>query len=173
MEEQTFRGILIRFFYSFLWCFALGVVLGMLYHLPYENLRKAVMRIVIENSAPESFHLILVFSVTSLGLFVLIRGRTSNEVSTIRNIIGYRAAEIALALAAVFYGLLFGFSIMIWELPLLALGIWAFGVTVILLLALLWFSFQGNGPRNERLARLYSAILVIISFVVVWYVYFR
>ncbi len=173
MEERTFNGILIRFTYAFLWCLALGIVLGLLYHLPYQDLQETVKSIVTENSAPRSFHLISVFSVISIGLLISISGRTPSRVSTFRNIIGYKAAEVALALAAVFYGLLFGFSLAIFEWPLLAIGFWAFTVTAVFLLVLLWLSFEGNGPESEIAARIYSAILVLISVGVAWYVYFR
>ncbi|NOX26885.1 MAG: hypothetical protein GXP21_01585 [Gammaproteobacteria bacterium] len=173
MEERTFRGILIRFSYAILWCFALGVVLGLLYKLPYHNLQETVKSIVTENSAPKSFHLISVFSIISIGLLIVIAGRTSSQISTFRNIIGYKAAEVALVLAAVFYGLLFGFSCAIFEWPLLAIGFYAFLVTAGILLVLLWLSFEGNGVDSETLARIYSAILILIAIGVTWYVYFR
>ena len=173
MEERTFNGILLRFGAAILWCFVLGVVLGLLYKSPFTNLQQVVKTIILENSAPKSFNVISVFSIISLGLLITISGRSSGIISTFRYTVGYKPAELALTLAAVFYGLLFGFSLASLEWPLLAIGFYAFLVTVGIMILLLWLSFEGNGVRSENAARFYSAILVLISIGVVWYAYFR
>lgn len=173
MEEQSFKGITVRFGYALTWCFGLGIVTGLLYRLPYAVLQGTLEVIVIENSAPKSFHLIAVASVICLGVLIALFGRTEGEISRFRYIIGYKAAEVALALAAVFYGLLFGFSLAVWQWPLFAAGFYAFLITAGLLILLLWLSFARNGTRNEIKARLYSTVLVVISIGGVWFEYFR
>ena len=173
MEEKSFKGICYRFLYSLAWCFTLGVLLGLLHHLGYPLLQDKIEKIIIENSAFESFHLISMFSTLSLGLIVTFVGRTQGEISTLRNIFGYKASEVALALGAVFYGLLFGFSIAVFEWPLVALASYAFFVTVGIVSCLLWLSFFGNGIKSEMEARIFSALLVLVSVGVAWYEYFR
>ena len=151
----------------------LGLILGLVYHLPYPMIKETVETIIKENSAPKSFNIISVFSIVSLGSFIVFAGRTSGQISAIRNIFGYKPIEIALALAAVFFGLLFGFSIAVFELPLLAGGLFAFVLTIGVIFVLLWLSFRSNGPFNELYARIGSGILVLISFGVIWFEYFR
>ena len=161
MEERTFKGILIRFGYVILWCFVLGIVLGLLYKLPYNDLQETVKVIVTENSSPKSFHLLSVFSVISLGLLNVFAGRTSGQITTVRNIMGYIAAEVALTLAAVYYGLLFGFSLAIFEWPLLERGFYAFFGTAGIFIVLLWLSFKGNGTSDENVARFYRVYAIL------------
>ncbi|MDR9497770.1 MAG: hypothetical protein RI556_01235 [Hydrogenovibrio sp.] len=173
MQENTFKGILIRFGYSIAWCFVLGILLGLTYNFSNAVIQAEIKDILSENSAPKSFNLISVLSVFSLGFIVTIFGRTKNEISTIRNFVGYKPAEVALALAAVFYGLIVGFSLAVWELPLVAVGFYAFCVTAGILLVLLWLSFQGNGIKSELKVRGFSAVLVLSSLAVTWYEYFR
>ena len=158
MEERSFKGVTARFGCALAWCFGLGIITGLLYKLPYPDLQNTVKVIVTENSAPKSFHLIAVASVICLGVLIALFGRTEGEISRIRYIIGYKAAEIALTLAAVFYGLLFGFSLAVWQWPLFAAGFYGFLITVGLLLLLLWLSFALNGIRNEIETRLYRAL---------------
>ncbi len=173
MEERSFKGIAARFGCALVWCFGLGVITGLLYRLPYPDLQNTVKVIVTENSAPKSFHLIAVASVICLGVLIALFGRTEGEISSFRYIIGYKGAEVALALGAVFYGLLFGFSLAVWQWPLFAAGFCAFLITAGLLMLLLWLSFARNGTQNEIEARLYSTALVAISIGVVWFEYFR
>ncbi|MGS0942867.1 hypothetical protein ACVA51_20325 [Pseudomonas luteola] len=173
MEERSFKGITARFGYALAWCFGLGIITGLLYRLPYADLQNTVKVMVTENSSPKSFHLIAVASVICLGVLITLFGRTKSEISPFRYIIGYKPAEVALALAAVFYGLLFGSSLVVWQWPLFAAGFYAFLITVGLLILLLWLSFARNGTRNEIRARLCSTVLVAISIGVVWFEYFR
>ncbi|MDD2838424.1 MAG: hypothetical protein PHX59_05660 [Sulfuricurvum sp.] len=173
MEERSFKGITARFGYSLAWCFGLGIITGLLYKLPYPDLQNTMKVIVTENSAPKSFHLIAVASVICLGVLIALFGRTEGEISRFKYLIGYKAAEVALALAAVFYGLLFGFSLAVWQWPLFAAGFYAFLITAGLLILLLWLSFARNGIRSEIKARLYSMVLVAVSIGVVWFEYFR
>ena len=173
MEERTFKGILLRFGAAILWCFVLGVVLGILYKLPFNNLQQLIKVIILENSATKSFNIVSVFSIISLGSIIAISGRSSGMISTFRYTFGYKPVELSLTLAAVFYGLLFGFSLATLEWPLLAIGFYAFLFTVGVVLLLLWLSFKGNGVRSENSARFHSSILVLIAIGVVWYAYLR
>lgn len=173
MKERSFNGILLRFGANILWCFVVGLVLGILYELPFNGLKREIMKIITENSSPESFNLISVFSIVGLGVLVTITGRSPDIIPPFRYIVAYKPAELALTLAAVFYGLLFGFSLISLKWPLLAIGFYAFLVTVGIMILLLWLSFEGNGVKSENTARLCSAILVLISIGVVWYAYFR
>lgn len=173
MEERSLKGIIDRFGCALAWCFGLGIITGLLYKLPYPYLQNTVKAIVTENSAPKSFHLIAVASVICLGVLIALFGRTESQISRFRYIIGYKAAEIALALAAVFYGLLFGFSLAVWQWPLFAAGFYGFLITAGLLILLLWLSFARNAIRNEIVARLCSTVVVTITIGVVWLEHFR
>lgn len=172
MEERSFEGIIARFRGSLVWCFGLGVILGLLYRLPYPELQTTVKVIITENSAPKSFHLIAVASVICLGVLIMLFGRTGNEISYFRYIIGYKGADIALALASVFYGILFGFSLVVWQWALITAGFYAFIITVGFLIFLLWLSFARNGTQSETRARLSSSAIVVICIGLVWVEYF-
>ncbi|MBA6354224.1 hypothetical protein [Colwellia sp. BRX9-1] len=171
MEERTFKGIILRFLSSLGWCLILGAVLGLLYRLEFPLLNKEINSIIGENSAPKTFNFIAVLSIFSLSLVVLVAGRTVSHISVLRSILGYKSAEVALSLAAVFFGLMFGFSLTVWELPLFAATIFAFIITIGSQICLLWLSFKGNGTNNEALAKLSSLALSLITVAVVYGAY--
>lgn len=156
VEERTFKGIILRFSYSLAWCLLLGTALGILYRLDLPLLKQEVTDIIGENSGPKTFNLIAVISIFSLSLVIIVAGRTEKNISKIRNVLGYKSAEVALSLAAVFFGLMFGFSLAVFELPLFAAAIFAFIFTVGAQILLLWLSFKGNGTDNETMAKLTS-----------------
>lgn len=171
MEERSFKGIIARFCYSLAWCLLLGLILGLLHRFDVPSIKQEISSIIGENSAPRTFNLIAVVSLFSLSLVIVFAGRTENHISRIRNILCYRSAEVALSLAAVFFGLITGFSIAVLEWPLLAATIFAFIFTVGAQISLLWLSFKGNGTNSELTARFGSLVLALISAGVVYFAY--
>lgn len=171
LEERTFKGICLRFCHSLAWCGILGFVLGLLYRFDLPLLQNEILGVIRENSAPKSFNLIAVISIFSLSLVIIFAGRTKSSISQWRNIFAYKSAEVALSLAAVFFGLLTGFSISVRELPLLVATLIVFIFTVVVQLFLLWLSFEGNFTKNELAAKLSSFSLCITTVLVFYCVY--
>jgi hypothetical protein len=143
----------------------------MLYRLDLPILKKEIAEILSENSGPKTFNFIAIISIFSLSFVILFAGRTDTAISKVRNILGYKLAEVALSLAAVFFGLMFGFSLAVFELPLLVAAIFAFFITIGAQIFLLWLSFKGNGTDNEVIAKFSSLVLSAVTSGIVYYAY--
>jgi hypothetical protein len=182
-QQRTFGGILRRFLEQFAWCLGWGFLLGLVHRFGTPPLRQTVEHILKEHPAPVSFNAIATAAVTVLGLFVALFGRTRSPVSAVRDFLCYRPAELALSLAAVFFGLAFGFTavhtgdadarVLFGGSPEAILGFaaLAFAMTVVTLLAALWASFDKASWPDERSARLVAAACSVAGASAFWYAY--
>ena len=125
-----------------------------------------------EHSSPKTFHAVGVLVTLFLGVAVAVFGRQATP-SAIRVFLCYRPADVALALCAVFVGLLFGFGVGVNHPPLVWGAIAAFFFSGFLLLFVLWLSFPSKAVRNESYARLGAVIFSLSSAAVLWWTYGR
>lgn len=172
MADVSPKAISLRFFQAVGWCSLFGLTLGLIYRFGNGSLKGLVVAVLTEHSAPLSFHLLASVVVASLGLAVLLFGRTSSP-TPLRVFLIYRPAEVALALCALFAGLLLGFAVgqpdpaSTVKLALAAVLILLFPGG--LLVAVVWASFHGRITQNEPLARACGLALVVAAMVVLWW----
>ena len=181
-RERSFQGIVKRFLEQFAWCIGWGIVLRLAHRFGNAPLRQTVEHIFKEHPAPVSFNAIGTVALTVLGGFVAFGGRTQTPLSAARDFLCYRPAELALSLAAVFFGLSFGLAsahvgaanaqALLGATPAAMISLAAMGFFFpVLILVVLWASFENAAWPDERTARLVAGTISLVGVGVFWYAY--
>ena len=170
MSQTPLTGSATRFAQQVLWCALLGVIAGLLYQNGSADLKADILEMLKENSAPKSFHFLATIALTTLGVSIVLFGRTQ-EPSCLRSLLCYRPAEVALSLCAVFVGLLAGFAFGVHELSLAMGAAVAFLFSGGLLLFVVWLSQPGALTHNERYAKATALACSVSGAIVLWLQY--
>lgn len=177
MENKSFRELRNHFLLSFCWCASIGILIGLIYRLQLPILQNYILKIIGEHSAAITFHIVSTLSLISMGICVTVAGRTDNVMSRTRYILCYKPVELSLSLAAVFYGLLFGFAIGIIpnenSLKLIITATISFALSAGALLFIVWVSYRGILINSEIHARVIAALVSISGIIILFFDYFR
>lgn len=177
MNRFSFPRIAKRFSLSLAWCALIGAICGLSYRFGSPKLRETILAALNEHGAPITYNAVGTIALITLGVSVALFGRTKLPASSVRLFACYQPAELALSVAAVFFGLWLGFATGL--LPeaeaqkVLAVWVVGFAATVGILIFLLWASFEGHGKWSEATARWVAAVSAAVGAGVFWSAYVR